>query len=202
MLNGFQASAGWIRRAGTHLWTRRFRVLLWTLSAALLAALKLALPSASHRDLLWMLGPTAALVELLTGLPFRFHEELGFYSVQAGVVINSGCAGVNFFITAALLSVSTMLPAYRRGGGPDGYRRRCVLLLILLFGLSYTAAVVINSLRIAAAWQVLSVIRTLPVPIAPDKAHFYTGILTFSCFLILYFIILQRVRERRRSWER
>src|SRR5215510_14347568 len=68
-------------------------------------ALKLHYSTASADQLRWILAPTAALVELVSGLTFEFESHAGYISRERGFLIANSCAVVNF-ISAALIKVS------------------------------------------------------------------------------------------------
>ncbi|HEX6283900.1 MAG TPA: exosortase K, partial [Pyrinomonadaceae bacterium] len=65
--------------------------------------LKFYYSTATADDLLWILAPTTALVELLSGRQFEFESYAGYMSSDHRFVIAVPCAGVNFLITAFLM---------------------------------------------------------------------------------------------------
>src|SRR5262245_21103434 len=66
-------------------------------------ALKLYYSSANANELRWILAPTTALVELVTGRSFSFEPYAGYMIEDHSFLIASSCAGVNFMITAFLM---------------------------------------------------------------------------------------------------
>jgi len=76
------------------------RKLIW--SAQLLVvvlcalALKVYYSTATPDELRWILAPTTALVELLSGRSFTFESYAGYMSSDHRFVIAVSCAGVNF----------------------------------------------------------------------------------------------------------
>ena len=65
--------------------------------------LKLYYATATADDLRWILAPTTALVELLSGRQFQFESYSGYMSSDHRFVIAVPCAGVNFLLTAFLM---------------------------------------------------------------------------------------------------
>ena len=59
--------------------------------------------TATADDLLWILAPTTALVELLSGQRFDFESYEGYMNSDRTFLIAVPCAGVNFLITAFLM---------------------------------------------------------------------------------------------------
>src|SRR5262245_5351083 len=73
-------------------------------------ALKLHYSAASADQLRWILAPTTALVELVSGASFEFESRAGYISRERGFLIANSCAGVNFLIAAFLtLSMKKLL---------------------------------------------------------------------------------------------
>ncbi|HEY6403909.1 MAG TPA: exosortase K, partial [Blastocatellia bacterium] len=66
-------------------------------------ALKFHYSTASAGQLLWILAPTTALVELLSGASFEFESYAGYISRERRFLIAGSCAGVNFMIAAFLM---------------------------------------------------------------------------------------------------
>src|SRR5437762_5948651 len=66
-------------------------------------ALKQYYATASPGQLRWILAPTAACVEFVSGASFEFESGAGYMSSDQSFLIASSCAGVNFLITAFLL---------------------------------------------------------------------------------------------------
>ncbi len=66
-------------------------------------ALKLYYSTATADDLRWILAPTTALVEFLSGASFEFESRAGYISRERGFLIANSCSGVNFLITAFLM---------------------------------------------------------------------------------------------------
>src|SRR5215218_4974573 len=83
------------------------RRLTWGAQLAIVALCALALKqyysTATANELRWILAPTTALVELLSGRSFAFESYTGYMSSDHIFVIAVPCAGVNFLLTAFLM---------------------------------------------------------------------------------------------------
>src|SRR5262245_54417413 len=79
------------------------RIAQCVVSLASAFTLKLYYSAASADQLRWILAPTTALVELLSGATFEFESHAGYISRERGFLIANSCSGVNFLITAFLM---------------------------------------------------------------------------------------------------
>lgn len=143
-------------------------------------ALKLHYTTASADQLRWVLAPTTALVEAVTGISFEFESHAGYLSRERGFLIAASCAGVNFLLTAfLLLTVSRWL----RG-------RLTWRFLPAAAAYAYLVTLVANTTRIGLAlwlqqqptygWQ-------------PAQLHRYEGILVYFGFLLLLFVVSEKL---------
>jgi hypothetical protein len=85
--------------------------LLLTLLVAF--GLKYHYSQARSDDLVWILGPTAVLVEQLSGIDFDKEAHTGYVNNEHRVIIAPACAGVNFFIIAFCMAVFCGIPVIR-----------------------------------------------------------------------------------------
>ena len=79
------------------------RIAQWLVVLFCALALKQHYSSASANNLRWILAPTTALVELVSGVSFEFESHAGYMSSDRSFLIAPSCAGVNFLITAFLM---------------------------------------------------------------------------------------------------
>ena len=69
---------------------------------------------ASSNDLLWILGPTAWLVEMVSGIRFDYEAYTGFVSHGYRIIIAPACAGINFFIIAFCMALFSSIHSFKR----------------------------------------------------------------------------------------
>ena len=119
---------------------------LVALGVAALAAwgLKRHYADARPDDLLWILSPTAWLVGVTAGATFIFESGEGYLSREHLFLIEKSCAGINFMIAAFGMLVFALV--HRAGSGLDAAQVLGASLLA-----SYSAAIVVNTVRIAIA---------------------------------------------------
>jgi exosortase K len=161
--------------------------------AALLIAwaLKQHYSGARADDLLWILTPTARLVGAMTGSPFTLQPGEGYLSRERLFLIEKSCAGVNFMLAAFGMLVFTLFHRVRTvvAGGS-------VLGVSLLAG--FTAAVVVNAVRIALAMW----LAAHPVGLSISSAAFHRleGVLVYFGGLMLLYEAAQRLDRGAILW--
>jgi exosortase K len=157
-------------------------------SALLIAwALKQHYSEARADDLKWVLTPTAQLVSAMTGSPFTLQPGEGYLSRERLFLIEKSCAGVNFMLAAFGMLVFTLFHRVRTVVSAGG-----VLGVSLLAG--YTAAVVVNAVRIAMAVWLAA--HPVGLSISGAALHRLEGILVYFGGLMLLYEAAQRVDRR------
>ena len=156
----------------------------WFYTLTILSALglKYHYSIASSDELLWILRPTARLVEWLTGIPFIFEPGTGYINTESLVIIAKSCAGVNFFIIAFCMVSFTMVPLFK------STKKKA-----MIFGGSvvviYLLTIVVNALRIMGAIYLFKT-RFGFFGFDKESMHRIEGIFFYFFFLcVLYFLI-------------
>jgi exosortase K len=117
------------------------RIIPYALCAAIAYALKYHYSRASVDDLLWILYPTAGLVEWLSGISFLYDPSKGFVNAVQGIAIAPACGVVNFLIIAFVMSFFSFEGRFATWKG------RMLWLAVSLL-LSYAMTITVNSIRI------------------------------------------------------
>ena len=159
------------------------RVAQWVVVLACAFSLKLYYSRAGADQLRWILGPTAGLVELVSGTSFEFEPRAGYLSDDRRFLIAPVCAGVNFLIAAFLmLSIRKLLREPSQG--------RVWAFLPAALGIAYLVTLVANAARIAIALR----LGRLPQVDGLDgrALHRAEGILVYFAFLLLLFVASER----------
>jgi exosortase K len=147
-------------------------------------ALKGYYSTATANDLGWILAPTAALVELLSGKHFAFESYTGYMSSDRTFVIAVPCAGVNFLITAFLMLSLRRLwrERFRSIGWP---------FLPFAAVLAYVATLIANTARIWLALELRS--RQVAIDgLTGNQLHRVEGVVVYFSFLLLLFFLVER----------
>jgi exosortase K len=150
-------------------------------------ALKQYYSTASANQLRWILAPTTACVELVSGTSFEFESNAGYISRDRSFLIANSCAGVNFLITAFLmLSVRKLLR--------DRSQRIAWGFIPTAAVIAYFVTLVANTTRIAIALR----LRRTPAQVSwlnPYQLHRFEGIFIYFGFLLLLFVVSERMRS-------
>lgn len=176
------------------------RGITWNRSAQLVVVLlcalglKLHYSTASANQLRWILAPTTVLVELVSGARFEFESYAGYSSNDHTFLIAASCAGVNFLITSFLMLSLRRLWRVRsqNGSAEHDYAWRFIPIAALF---AYLTTLVANTVRISIALQM----KQLPPEIgwlSPNQLHRFEGVFIYFGFLLLLFLISEKLNYR------
>ena len=157
--------------------------------------LKLYYSTANANELRWILAPTTLLVELVSGARFEFESYAGYINSDRSFVIAPSCAGVNFLITAYLmLSLRKLWTTHSRN--QSGNVAWLFIPVAALF--AYLATLVANTVRISTALR----LQRVPLEfdwLTRDQLHRFEGILIYFGFLLLLYIVSEKICNRNES---
>ena len=165
------------------------RKLIWSAQLAVVLlcalALKFYYSNATADELRWILAPTTALVELLSGRSFAFESYTGYVSSDHRFVIAVPCAGVNFLITAFLMLGLRRLWRDRLQGVSWTF-------LPLTAALAFVATLIANTTRICVALEIQR--RSFEVNgLSGNQLHRLEGIVIYFGFLLFIFMLSERM---------
>lgn len=140
--------------------------------------------TATADDLDWILGPTTALVELLSGQQFYFESYEGYMNSNRTFLIAVPCAGVNFLITAFLML--TLRRLWRGRFQPISW-----LFIPLAATFAYVSTLLANTTRIWFALEMQSQSVWLTW-LTNNQLHRVEGIVVYFLFLLLLFVLAER----------
>lgn len=145
------------------------------------AGLKFFYSTTSVNQLRWILAPTTALVELISGQSFQFESHAGYINGNHNFLIAASCAGVNFLITAFLMLSLGHL--WRNRSQSLSWKFVPYTALI-----AYLVTLVANTVRITTALQLRSM-RVESGLLSPGQLHRFEGIFIYFGFLLLLYVI-------------
>jgi exosortase K len=154
-------------------------------------ALKLYYSTASANQLRWILAPTTACVELVSGTSFEFESYAGYISEDRSFLIATSCAGVNFLITAFLMLAMRKLLSDRSKNVAWGFIPASALI-------AYLVTLVANTTRIAIALR----LQRMPAEVGwlnPNQIHRFEGIFIYFGFLLLLFVVSENMSSEKTS---
>jgi exosortase K len=152
-------------------------------------ALKRYYADATAGQLRWILAPTTACVELVSGRSFEFESGAGYIDRDRSFLIANSCAGVNFLITAFLmLSLRRLLrdPSKTSSWG----------FIPIAAVIAYFVTLVANTARISIALQME---RKEVSWLTPAQLHRFEGVFIYFGFLLLLFVVSDNIRPENTS---
>ena len=158
------------------------------LVAVLLCAgvVKLYYSTASVNQLRWILAPTSTIVELVSSSRFEFESYAGYINSDRSFVIAASCAGVNFLITSFLML--SLRELWR-----DRSRNISWAFIPVAALFAYLATLIANTVRISTALR----LRQMSFEtswLSPSELHRLEGIVIYFGFLLLLFLLNERLR--------
>jgi exosortase K len=172
---GARAALGWL--------------LLYGAGCFVALGLKLFYSRAGSEELAWILAPTSALTELLTGSHFQREARTGWISHSSRMILGPACAGVNFLIIAFSAFFFSFAGRLKTAAG------RCAWLPASLGG-AYLLAIMTNALRIIAAIH-LHDADIYGGLITPLRVHRAEGTMLYLASLLLAYLAVERAFVRR-----
>lgn len=159
----------------------------------LLAAwgLKFHYSRAGSDELLWVLAPTAGLVELISGIAFVNEAHTGFVSQGHRFIVAPACAGINFLIIAFCMATFSNMHAFRR-------HRSKILWFAGCFLSAYLLTIAVNTLRIIISMHTYTADIRLGW-FTPARIHRLEGVIIYFFFLNLFYMIINKVSYRLRG---
>src|SRR6185503_724798 len=143
--------------------------------------LKYFYSTTSVNQLRWILAPTTALVEIISGQSFQFESHAGYINSDHSFLIAASCAGVNFLITAFLMLALGQL--WRNRSQRLSWKFVPYAALI-----AYLVTLLANTVRITTALQLRSM-RVESGLLSPGQLHRFEGIFIYFGFLLLLYVI-------------
>jgi exosortase K len=165
------------------------RKVIWSAQLLVVALCALTLKyhysTATPDQLRWILAPTTALVQLLSGRSFEFESYTGYMSSDHTFVIAAPCAGVNFLITAFLM---LSLRRLWRDRFQISWR-----FIPVTAAVAYVTTLVTNTTRIYLALEMQK--HSVEVSwLNANQLHRLEGIVVYFGFLLLLFMLTERRR--------
>jgi exosortase K len=167
----------------------KMKVATLTLAALVMWRLKRYYADAQVDDLRWILGPTARLVTTFTGAPFGWEPAEGYLSRERFFVIEKACAGINFMIAAFGMVAFVLCRRIRT------WLAAAAVLVVSVLA-SYSAAVIVNALRITVAMWLAA--HSFQIAwMSAGQLHRFEGIVIYFGGLVALHELARRFDGRR-----
>jgi exosortase K len=171
-----------------YVWKQRAQLVVVLLCAGVV---KLYYSTASVNQLRWILAPTSTIVEFVSNSRFEFESYAGYINSDRSFVIAASCAGVNFLITSFLML--SLRELWR-----DRSRNISWAFIPVAALFAYVATVTANTVRISTALR----LRQMSFEtswLSPSELHRLEGIVIYFGFLLLLFLLNERLRTGKGS---
>ncbi len=161
------------------------RILMIAVSLVIAWGLKYHYSHSSSDDLVWILAPTAYLVEMTGDMTFEREINTGYVNNEGGIIIAPSCSGVNFMIIAFCLSAFIGLKKIKT----TPMQFMWIMVSILS---SYIYTLLVNTFRISLS---IYSIRTefLQTWLSGETVHLLEGVMVYFIFLLVYNNLLNRI---------
>jgi exosortase K len=144
--------------------------------------------SADSQSLIWILAPTAHLVELFSGLAFVNEPGLGWFNQLHEVLIAPSCGGVNFLIIIFCMS-SFQIISSQAAGSRVFFWAGCAGVA------AYAVTLLVNSLRI---WLSILLLQADIYSgwLTPEAIHRIGGVTLYYLVLCFYYLFISSMLNR------
>lgn len=157
--------------------------IFYLLALLIALGLKYHYSRAPSDGLVWILGPTAGVVEYMSGIRFEKEDGSGFVSRRHQIIIAPACAGVNFLIIAFSMTVFSGLHRFRAFGPKTFW-------LVISAAGAYFLTIAVNAVRIVTSiYMVTADIHTQWL--TPGQLHRIEGIFIYFFALCLFYRALE-----------
>jgi exosortase K len=162
--------------------------IFYVLALFIAFGLKYHYSQAGSEDLVWILGPTACLVEQISGIQFESEANTGFVSRRYRIIIAPSCAGINFLIMVSCMAMFSGIHVIRHAGSK-------LLWLAASLVCAYILTVAVNTLRIIASIYFYKADIYFGW-ITPARVHRLEGVVIYFFFLCLFYMIINKTAHR------
>ena len=163
-------------------------------AVGLFILLKFSFKLADNNDLIFLLKPTDKLVGLLTGSHSGYLSDSGYYHEHLNIIIDKSCSGFNFWILCFLLFTYLTVKHF------DKSLHKFLTIPTALIG-AYLLTIFVNTSRIFAS----IIVQTQTKNIFLNQQlliHEAVGIITNLTFLILAYILIEKLLNHKRHNEK
>lgn len=164
------------------------------LALAIFLLLKVGYKFTDNDDLLFLLYPTDWLVGLLTGSASVYTPENGFFHGRLNMVVDKSCAGFNYWV------LSFLLFTYLAVNHLKNNKEKASALFFALLG-AYFFTIFVNASRIFVTIIVQPKTQHL-LPNHQHLVHEAIGVVTNLTFLVLAYMLLEKILKRKQTHEK
>jgi len=158
------------------------KLVFYTIALVIAFGFKYHYSHADSGDLVWILAPTANLIEMFMPVTFELEKGQGFICSENHVIIAPACAGVNFLIISFCMIAFYGIYRLR-------YITEKFLWLFFSLAAAFVLTLVVNTVRIIISINLYESGFSMGW-FTPSRIHLAAGIIIYvSCLYIAYFTI-------------
>ena len=159
-------------------------------AVGLFILLKFGFTHADNNDLTFLIKPTDKLVGLLTGSHSIYLSDSGYFHEHLNIIIDKSCSGFNFWVLCFLIFT------YLTVKYSDENLSKILSIPCALIG-AYLLTIIVNTSRIFASIVVQYQTKNIFLN-QQHIIHEAIGIITNLSFLILVYILIEKILINRR----
>ncbi len=163
------------------------RIIMAVICLVIAWGLKYHYSHSSSDDLVWILAPTAYLVEMTGDMDFERETDTGYVNNENGIIIAPSCSGVNFMIIAFCLSVYIGLKNIKSASMQN-------LWVFVSLVSAYAYTLFVNIFRINLSIYSIKT-KLLETWFTRETVHLFEGVLVYFIFLLIYNSLLNRIMD-------
>lgn len=146
-------------------------------------------------NLIFLLKPTAYLIEIITGTNFIFSSDSGFFYEQLNIIINKSCSGYNFWILSFLMLAFLSIKRFN-----NSIKKISAILIALLS--TYILTIFVNTSRIYVSISIQK-LANIHLQSRPHYLiHEIVGITVNLFFFILIYVLTDKLLTNKTSHEK
>lgn len=146
-------------------------------------------------DLSFLITPTNKIIGLITGARSVYVADNGFYFENLNIVIDKSCSGFNFWLLCSVMLTFLSIKYFETS-------REKIAVFVLSLGGAYIFTVFVNASRIFASIIIQNRADHLFVKRPHYFLHESVGIITNLTFLILIYLIVEKMLNNRYTNEK
>ncbi|OYQ35678.1 exosortase K [Flavobacterium cyanobacteriorum] len=164
-------------------------IVYYLASAGLFVLLKFGFAHACNDDLIFLLKPADELFSLLSGSPWVYLTDKGFYHENLNIVLDKSCSGFNFWMLSFLVFIHLALRYLHKP-------LHKILAVPSVLTATYLLVIFVNAFRILAAVTVQKQAQNF-LPGYQQVLHEAVGIITNLSFLVLTYYYTEKYLTKR-----
>lgn len=169
-------------------------ILYYLVAFGVFISMKFGFTIADDTDMLFLLKPTDKLIGFLMGSTSVYLESEGYYHSNLNIYIGKSCSGFNFwglsFLTFSYLVVNVLNKSIHK-----------ILSIPVALIVTYLVTIFVNTSRIYASIVVQNQTKNNFLN-QQGVIHESVGIITNLTFLILFYILIEKLTKNKYCYEK